>query len=219
VFNTKRKQAAEAQRAEAEALRARLDEIARQNSELEQRLAALVQANAELDHRLGTTGARLVGLEQGVDDIGQQIDGLAATRDAPPSPLPPPPPLVDSAANESELNERIEALREQLTALSEQTSVIDSRVTNVSTELTNQLVELSRDIETLNRGNDVADDPAGPALDTAELEARIAERVDAAIDDVLDATERLAAEQARYEIRFRADLAELADRLRRPSAP
>ncbi len=54
-------------------------------------------------------------------------------------------------------------------------------------------------------------------VDTAELEARITERLDAAIDDVLDSTERLAAEQARYEIRFRADLAELAERIRRPS--
>ena len=53
-------------------------------------------------------------------------------------------------------------------------------------------------------------------VDTAELEARITERLDAAIDDVLDSTERLAAEQARYEIQFRADLAELAERLRRP---
>ena len=36
------------------------------------------------------------------------------------------------------------------------------------------------------------------------------------MDDVLGSTERLAAEQARYEIQFRADLAELAERLRRP---
>jgi DNA repair exonuclease SbcCD ATPase subunit len=189
VFNSKKKQAAEAQRAEAEALRARLDQITEQNAELERRLATLIQANAELDHRLGTTGARLVGLEEGVDTV---------------------------------LDERTEELRKQIAALTEQTAVIDSRVTNVSTELTNQLVELSRDIETLNerdRGADSsADDAAGQAFDPAELEARIAERVDVAIDDVLDATERLAAEQARYEIRFRADLAELADRLRRPSA-
>jgi len=46
----------------------------------------------------------------------------------------------------------------------------------------------------------------------------LADRLDAAIDDVLDTTERLAAEQARYEIQFRADLAELAERIRRPGA-
>ena len=39
------------------------------------------------------------------------------------------------------------------------------------------------------------------------------------MDEVLDSTERLAAEQARYEIQFRAaDLAELAERIRRPNA-
>jgi chromosome segregation ATPase len=187
VFNSKKKQAAEAQRAEAEALRARLDQITEQNAELERRLATLIQANAELDHRLGTTGARLIGMEQGVDAIGQQVEGLAAA----------------NHENES-----------QVAALSERTAVIDTRVTNVSTELSNQLVELSRDIELLAQ----RDRNAGTSTDTAELEARITERVDIAIDDVLDATERLAAEQARYEIRFRADLAELADRLRRPSA-
>ena len=55
-------------------------------------------------------------------------------------------------------------------------------------------------------------------VDTTELEARIAERLDTAMEDVLDSTERLAAEQARYEIQFRTDLADLAERLRRPSA-
>jgi DNA repair exonuclease SbcCD ATPase subunit len=178
-----------------------------------------VQSNAELDHRLGTAGARLVGLEEGVDTIGQQIEGLAAARETASTPLPPPPPLVASADGDSALNERIEELREQLAALSEQASVIDTRVTNVSTELTNQLIELSRDIEALNEADHGADPGAttgASTVDAAALEARIAERVDAAIDDVLDATERLAAEQARYEIRFRADLAELADRLRRP---
>jgi hypothetical protein len=34
-----------------------------------------------------------------------------------------------------------------------------------------------------------------------------------------DSAERLAAEQARYQIQFRQDLAELADRIRRPGTP
>ena len=38
------------------------------------------------------------------------------------------------------------------------------------------------------------------------------------LDDVRDNAERLALEQARYEIQFRKDLAELAERLRRPGA-
>jgi hypothetical protein len=86
-------------------------------------------------------------------------------------------------------------------------------------ELANQLTELGRDIDELNRRTTEADaDGDATAIDTAELEARITERLDAAIDDVLDSTERLAAEQARYEIQFRADLAELAERIRRPNS-
>lgn len=107
---------------------------------------------------------------------------------------------------------------------------MDTRVTNISTELANQLTELSRDIDELNRRSQEAADAAATTggsddemsastdIDTTEIEARLAERLDAAIDDVLDTTERLAAEQARYEIKFRADLAELAERLRRPNA-
>ena len=41
------------------------------------------------------------------------------------------------------------------------------------------------------------------------------ERVDAAIEEVMNSTERLAAGKGRYEIHFRANLAELAERLRR----
>ena len=87
-------------------------------------------------------------------------------------------------------------------------------------ELANQLTELSSDIDELNRrSSEPATSGQADESDTAELEARIAERLDAAMKDVLDSTERLAAEQARYEIQFRSDLAELAERIRRPSTP
>ncbi len=134
-----------------------------------------------------------------------------------PAPPPPPPPVPDDTA------ERIAELRAQLDALTEHTAAIDARVTGVSMELANQLTELGRDIDELNRrsteaGETGAAETGTADIDIAELEARIAERLDAAVDDVLDSTERLAAEQARYEIQFRADLAELAERLRRPNA-
>jgi hypothetical protein len=117
-------------------------------------------------------------------------------------------------------SERLAELRAQLDALTEATSAIDARVTGVSMELANQLTELGRDIDELNRRTSESAGAGGDAaeFDTAELEARITERLDAAIEDVLDSTERLAAEQARYEIQFRADLAELAERIRRPSS-
>ena len=41
--------------------------------------------------------------------------------------------------------------------------------------------------------------------------------VSLAIEAVQQSTERLASEQARYQIQFRQDLAELAERLRRPA--
>lgn len=113
------------------------------------------------------------------------------------------------------------AVREQLDDLSEQLNAMDGRVTAVSTELANQLTELSRDIDQLNRRADDTNetgDSTSDDGDAADLEARLSERLDTAIDDVLETTERLAAEQARYEIQFRADLAELAERIRRPSA-
>jgi chromosome segregation ATPase len=112
----------------------------------------------------------------------------------------------------------VATLRERLDDMNEQMAAMDGRVTSVSTELANQLTELSRDIDELNRRAAEAADAGEPAgtTDTAELEARLAERLDAVIDDVMGTTERLAAEQARYEIQFRSDLAELAERLRRP---
>jgi DNA repair exonuclease SbcCD ATPase subunit len=109
----------------------------------------------------------------------------------------------------------ITPLRAQLDSITDQQAAMDDRITSVSIELANQLTELSRDIDELNRRNAEPDVGEQTAVDTAELEARLAERLEAAIDDVMTSTERLAAEQARYEIQFRADLAELAERLRR----
>lgn len=126
--------------------------------------------------------------------------------------------LFDAAEpGDATTSEQIATLREQLTDVAEQMTSMDGRVTAVSTELANQLTELSRDIDELNRRTQEAGGgESGEVIDTTELEARLAERLDTAIVDVLDTTEKLAAEQARYEIQFRADLAELAERLRRP---
>lgn len=132
--------------------------------------------------------------------------------DSPPDPADPPP-LIEFDSSEA-LDERVAELRDQLDDLARQTSSIDARVTSVSMELANQLTELSSDIDELNRRSSEPGESSD--VDTAALEARIAERLDVAMDDVLDSTERLAAEQARYEIQFRADLAELAERIRRP---
>lgn len=91
--------------------------------------------------------------------------------------------------------------RTQLGLLAEKVGAIDSRVNQVSLELTNQLTELSSDVDRAGSQTDLTE-----AID--ELVARL--------DDVTGGQERLANEQARYAIQFRADLAELAERLRRP---
>ena len=78
------------------------------------------------------------------------------------------------------------------------TRTLDSRVTAVSTELANQISELGNDIDALQKR--AKDEPVA----------------DEVIEAVLDAQERLASEQARYQIAFREDLARLAEQLRRP---
>ena len=184
-------------------------------------LAADVRVDA-INHRLGDVESMTADL----DAINQRLASFADAPEpasappltqAPPPPPPPPSALADDDTDD-DTSERIAELRAQLDALTEATSAIDARVTGVSMELANQLTELGRDIDELNRRTaEPAADGGTTEVDTAELEARITERFDTAIDDVLDSTERLAAEQARYEIQFRADLAELAERIRRPS--
>jgi predicted transcriptional regulator len=108
---------------------------------------------------------------------------------------------------------RIEELRRRLDEFAERVSKINVRVIGVSL-LWARLTELSRDVDELDQRRSWP-----PGDDVDRLEARITERLDAAIDHALRATERLTVEQARYAIQFRADLAELAERLRQQDAP
>ena len=93
--------------------------------------------------------------------------------------------------DESDVSVRLDAVVEQIGAL-------DARITSVSTELANQLSELGNDIESLNNR------PPGEPMD------------DGVLDGLRESQERLANEQARYQIAFREDLAKLAEQLRRP---
>lgn len=128
----------------------------------------------------------------------------------------------------AELRAELAQLREQLTAADAERAVVDARLTSlaqtstdqinalahssteqiatlhlrlqsVSTELANQLSELGHDIDALAAEQHTG----GSAVDGEAIEALRAGQV------------RLANEQARYEIAFRADLAELAERVRR----
>lgn len=100
-------------------------------------------------------------------------------------------PTAEAAADPTAaLHARIDGLAEQLVAL-------EARITSVSTELVNQLSELGNDIDALQNR------PDPEPLD------------DEAIETLRDTQTRLANEQARYQIAFRADLARLAEQVRK----
>ncbi len=126
-----------------------------------------------------------------------------------------------SSANVQALTYRVEVLAERMETseararqTAEQLSAIEHRMNAVSTELTNQVSELGRDIDgfgsyvpdtaTASAGNPSNGASSnGSGLVSAELLAELQE-----------AQIRLAAEQARYEIAFRQDLAALAEHIR-----
>ncbi len=80
--------------------------------------------------------------------------------------------------------------------LEQKISVIDQRVTKMTTELSHQIHELGSEIESLTKSSQ----------DNASREALEQLRVNQI---------RIANEQARYEIAFRQDLAELVEQIRR----
>ena len=81
---------------------------------------------------------------------------------------------------------------------------LDGRITQVGTEVTHQLGELSGDIDSLAQRTTTMNDEIGQLGDVTSI-----------VDEVRTDQARLANEQARYEIAFRQDLAELAERLQR----
>ena len=96
------------------------------------------------------------------------------------------------------MRERLDASEKATTNLASHVELVDSRVTNVATELVNQVTELGHEIEGL------------PEPSTATPDDVLAQ-----LDEVQTSQERLASEQVRYQIQFRRDLAEVADRTRR----
>ena len=107
----------------------------------------------------------------------------------------------EQTAQVASIAERVSATDSATRGLHDRITALDSRLTSVSTELTNQLTELGRDIDALAS---VA--PDGPVVADPVSEQRI--------DEIREGQVRLAAEQARYEIAFRQDLATLAEQIR-----
>jgi len=142
-----------------------------------------------------------------MDRVQREITRLSQTvarYDADRRPDPPraaaidqadPPPAPAATVDLPPLPE-LDDLRTRVDAVVAQLTALDARITSVSTELANQLRELGGDIDALG-----ARPPA--AVDEGSLE------------EVRDTQVRLANEQARYQIAFRADLARLAEHLQR----
>jgi len=106
--------------------------------------------------------------------------------------------LADQLA---QLAERVSMNANETKQAREQAAALDARIASVSTELANQLTELGHEIDAL------AAREGGVAGGQAEIS-------DEVIDALRTGQNRLASEQARYEIAFREDLAELAEQLR-----
>jgi CII-binding regulator of phage lambda lysogenization HflD len=108
------------------------------------------------------------------------------------------------------LKTELVALREELTkrtnalslvtaltsGLDQKISIIDQRITTMTTELSNQIHELGSEIETMTKSSQ----------DSVSSEA---------LEQLRVSQIRIANEQARYEIAFRQDLAELVEQIRR----
>ncbi len=127
-------------------------------------------------------------LQARVDELGARFDTPLAT---PPPPTPPPNdpvpiPVIDDTAL-SDINDRLDTLAARL-------DDVDVRITSISTELANQITEISGELDALGANEPTADH---------------------VVDELRDAQTRLANEQARYQIAFRQDLADLAQRLKR----
>ena len=106
------------------------------------------------------------------------------------------------------LNASQSSTSSQLDDLVTRLGSLDARITQVGSEVTHQLGELSGDIDSLGRRTDSLNDEIASLTALPDL-----------VDGVRTDQARLANEQARYEIAFRQDLAEIAERIqsRRPN--
>lgn len=188
--------------ARIDALAERIGAIDSFGSQLAQ-LNARVSAQAEFGAQLGSLRDRISELSNDTED--RRAAALAATGDADLR------DRVNSIADRisssegivaqiAQLAERVAAHDTTTRQATEQAAAIEQRLDSVSTELANQVSELGRDIDGLTaHSNEVA---------TGNIS-------DEVIDSLKTAQVKLAAEQARYEIAFRQDLATLAEQVRR----
>ena len=142
---------------------------------------------------IAAMAARLDRADADKDELGSRVHSLTAKLETPMTTTPPPPPPEPPKPTVSDAD--LDILRARLQRLSDRLEAVDARITSISTELANQITELSGDVESIAKEH--------PPTDDIVMEMR-------------DAQVKLANEQARYQIAFREDLADLAERLKRP---
>lgn len=179
-------------RAELAAVTARLEAAEAEKQQVNQQLQDLGTRLAAAEAAAANPPAPEVKATD-LDILRAKVQRLADRLDAPlsaPAPPPPPPALEGTPAGPVDLS----SIEERLTQLTERLDQVDLRVTSIATELANQLTELSSDIEKASAEGTGGD-------------------FEALAEELREAQERLANEQARYQIAFRQDLADLANRL------
>lgn len=178
-----------------DALFTRIGQLADSITDHNERINAAQAALSDADvARVESEQARAVEL----DELSEQLRAAATSAAAVPD-------EVDAASAAD-----VQVVQDQVSQMAEKMSALDNRMNKVSLELANQLTELSNDLDVLLDQADAEKEPS--ADDAVAVQDLVAE----AIGSVQRSTEKLAAEQARYEIQFRADLAELAEHFRRP---
>jgi hypothetical protein len=209
LFSKRSATSAEIERLTAEiaSMASRLDAADAAKTELGERVDGIANGLADPIERLAadlvSMADRLDAADAAKTELGERVDGIVTRLDTPlgPPPTEPPPTPIDHA--------EFARLREEVAAIFGRLAGVDARITAISTELANQLDELGREIDAAKTAS--SGDQPGP-VDTSLIDTSL---IDEAVDELRDAQTRLANEQARYQIAFRQDLAELADRLRR----
>jgi DNA repair exonuclease SbcCD ATPase subunit len=181
---------------------ARLDALSERVADIDS-LSERVAEIGSLSERVAEIDALRSRLAD-VDALAEQVTQMQSASADPQEPSAFVDPAITDELREQigMLAERVAATDTEARATREQLSVLDQRVSSIGTELANQISELGRDIDSLAEHTpaEVAGGGVNDQVITALRESQV----------------RLAAEQARYEIAFREDLAALAEQLRKP---
>ena len=159
-----------------------------------------------VDGRVAAVDGKVAAVDRSSGTFGQQLDELAASSDEHRARLADLALVATEAARRSAADDE---LRRQVAQIAEKVAALDGRVGQISVELTNQLTEVGGELDRLHA--------LAEKNDLGAIDERL-DDVTSGQERLASGQERLAAEQARYEIRFREDLAEIADRLRRPGS-